>query len=348
MWPIHRRTDGYRTAFDNLIAFCSTLGNEVGENDNSYFFRRENNDSTTEDIQLPRNQSLLDYLSALTTKSIPGFGGRFTTTLGDDRNQIIVQMFDYIRCTNLYEERLEDPATWPNINGTPPEIYDHLPADQKTFTEGRYRSQSGYHNQGFGFYPGYGQVAPSHHEDWDAQGFGRYYSVDEVALHFICCADGSPNQFNKYKDDPTIPDPWKGGGAAPEAGQKDMTVNPPVVNHSTKVFYSNFPPNPVGDPYGPRDQEPAHPGYDPVNWNWCLAPNKPLQPDMKRIQSTLFIDHYCAMAGYTIIRSHVGVRVKGLHHLSINGQRLYPDDEVENTAPLRCSRFVSPRIPRRI
>lgn len=96
-WPIHA-TDSLttRTPFDRLIAQCATL------NGYEYFFKRRNPDSMTEDFTgISRNQTLLKYLQTLTGRRLPGFGGILSDKFGSDRDQILTEIFDYIRCTNL-------------------------------------------------------------------------------------------------------------------------------------------------------------------------------------------------------------------------------------------------------
>lgn len=117
MWPITVTGSASAptpamTAYDELIAFCSTINNS------KYYFERLDPLSPTTDLPtggsggdptklLERNRDLLEYLRTLTSQKIPGFGGSFAdkykTASGtpDDRDQILTEMFDYIRCTNL-------------------------------------------------------------------------------------------------------------------------------------------------------------------------------------------------------------------------------------------------------
>jgi hypothetical protein len=56
------------------------------------------------DVNQPRNKQLMSYLQTLTNKEIPGFGGKFSDAAKygtDNRNQILTEIFDYIRCANL-------------------------------------------------------------------------------------------------------------------------------------------------------------------------------------------------------------------------------------------------------
>jgi len=98
LWPENSNTS-QRTAYDNLAAFCTTLGNQP------YYFQRANANSQNADYSgIARNISLYQYLQSLTSANIPGFGGNLYTKWGGaagDRDQILTEMFDYIRCTNL-------------------------------------------------------------------------------------------------------------------------------------------------------------------------------------------------------------------------------------------------------
>ncbi len=103
-WPIHSDPDR-RTAFDKLIAFCGTL------NGQPYYFQRQNKDSATEDYQsINRNRELYSYLQSLTSLPTPGFGGSIEGRLGQDRDQVLTEMFDYIRSSNLNDLNFTDPA----------------------------------------------------------------------------------------------------------------------------------------------------------------------------------------------------------------------------------------------
>ena len=115
IWPlsldsstIHHGTSPY----DQLIAFCSTIGSSI------YYFQRT--DPTDPHVDLPatatttglgRNRAVLEYLRYLMGQEIPGFAGNFAskynktnpnvTVTGTDRDQILTEIFDYIRATNL-------------------------------------------------------------------------------------------------------------------------------------------------------------------------------------------------------------------------------------------------------
>lgn len=150
------------TAYDRLIGMCSTV------NGQPYFFQRDRSGNGTTDISLSRNTQLYSYLQYLTSTAIPGYGGDFKTKYGNDRDQILTEIFDYIRCTNLYDGNL-------------------TPGNQFT---------AGY---GTGFpATGHGQVVPTQFAPSgnSTLGFGRFYTISELGIGFIC---------NAVADDPTTP-----------------------------------------------------------------------------------------------------------------------------------------------
>lgn len=150
-WPIHSDALSHRSAFDKLIAFCGTL------NGAQYYFQRKNKDSSTEDYtEIIRNQELYSYLQALTDRPIPGFGGSLRAKLGADRDQILTEIFDYIRITNLNDQNFTDKS--------------------KQFAPGTGNRTIGQ-----------GEVVPI--TIGSTRGFGRYVTISEVGLWLICTAD---------------------------------------------------------------------------------------------------------------------------------------------------------------
>lgn len=221
MWPISM-TDSKRTAYDKLIEFCSRLGTTQ----NNYIFQREKSNSATYDIEsIPRNQQLLNMLDKLLASPFPtgvggGQAGSFreklgggSTTVGEaNARQIIISMFDYIRCTNLYDSFMvpQNRSSWPTAavgwNGTNAiNIFTAREQSKyQTFTPGIFRNASLPSNPFEDrFFPGHGQVTPIEHPSptWlinssPARGFGRFVSVSEIGLHFICTADGQPDMYS--------------------------------------------------------------------------------------------------------------------------------------------------------
>ncbi len=164
-WPVYQLNGTafdttHTTAYDRLIGTCSTV------NGYPYFFQRNNPLSPTGDIGITRNTNLYTYLQALTQKAVPGFGSDFKTKYGDDRDQILTEIFDYIRCANLCDDNVKNPYT---------------PASGA----------------------GHGFVAPT--QNGSTQGIGRYYTLSKFGIGFICnaVADGTSNESYGSNDPAT-------------------------------------------------------------------------------------------------------------------------------------------------
>jgi uncharacterized protein (TIGR02600 family) len=122
IWPLSS-TVGNRTAVDNLLAFCTTIGGNLSGS--AYYFTRAKSYDSTADISLTdangkqRNILLLKYLDYLTSQNIPGFSKDPTATgkasfatkdysgnkssLAGQNDQILTEIFDYIRTTNIMD-----------------------------------------------------------------------------------------------------------------------------------------------------------------------------------------------------------------------------------------------------
>lgn len=168
-WPIHQtNSSDYRTPFDRLIAFCSTL------NGQPYYFQRASAASPTDDYdKIARNKTLYAYLQTLMSRKFPGFGNTLSGKYGDDADQILTEIFDYIRSTNLYDGNLAKAnryATGIKANSS----------DNKTRLD-------------------YGVVEPI--RIGDTKGFGRELSLTEAGIWFICTADPDVPASNNVDSD---------------------------------------------------------------------------------------------------------------------------------------------------
>jgi len=180
------------------------------------FFQRSNpNDpsfdlpasGSSSDTDLGRNRYLLEYLRRLTGRSIPGFGGSFSVkynsadTLGGgiagiERDQILTQIFDYIRSSNIVDQSLKVGSTNPVNTYTAP-----LAPDSS-------------HNYG----AGQGQVVPIVDSTNGTRGFGRFPTLQQASLVFFPSSDNgatptpTPNQmqaaFVLQLADPSMGYPW--------------------------------------------------------------------------------------------------------------------------------------------
>lgn len=168
-WPISSSTSG-RFVFDKSIAFCATLdGAKAGEN-LYYFQRRSALDNSTSpasnsDVNIQRNREIFSYLQRLTNQTIPGFNVKLSDKYKEDNDQILTEIWDYIRCTNLCDTRL---AT---VGGVP-----FTPVPSSTTPT-----------------PGSGYAVPLEYKPTGGtttyRGFGRSITLSELAFVFICTAD---------------------------------------------------------------------------------------------------------------------------------------------------------------
>jgi uncharacterized protein (TIGR02600 family) len=131
-WPVNTNSSK-QTPYDKLIAFDGTVGANTNiPSTNSYYFTRGNAASTNNDYNLTRNGQLLTYLRNMTTKPVPGFGGsgsppnvgilgKYNTlmTTPNESEQILTEIFDYIRCINLQDNSVPGSGTtnWYSTNG---------------------------------------------------------------------------------------------------------------------------------------------------------------------------------------------------------------------------------------
>ena len=119
LWPLYQNNN-LRTSVDQLIAFASSV------NRRPYYFQRHSNStqhqigsglSVSQDFSLQRNQQLLQYLSQLTSRDVPGFGqGTMEQKYGIDRDALLIGMFDKVRAmVNVFNR-----GTHPRYDFTPP------------------------------------------------------------------------------------------------------------------------------------------------------------------------------------------------------------------------------------
>ena len=264
-WPVADASLGesYRTVYDKLIAFASSAKGRAGGSDPAepYYFQRKNAYSTTEDFAIKRNLDLYSYLQQMTQRPVPGFGGNFSTKFtAPERDQILTSIVDYVRCTNLFDDNL---------------------GDNKQFTKGKKIAVNQLDQP-----PGHAQVSPLRHPANGTQGFGRFYSLSEFAIHFICNADGS----GEFKNPPP---------AAPSATNPPKTFTNAVdqINNNAKII-SNIATGP--------------------NANRTLN-GIPLKRDEKRVEAMIHLELFCPALGNRPMVSDIQFRVKGLEAFQLNG-----------------------------
>lgn len=327
IWPTYYATNAAEekvklTSFDKFIRFCAELGNNAGE-PNAYYFQRRNADSATSDWDdIPRNKEVYTYLDELTSKPVPGYGASFRDKFGEEnQRQLLTQMFDYIRSTNLFDDSVYDEADPDNPNswrGAYKRVNDtgHL-----SFTNYRTQSERGLHM-------GHGQVTPIKidFKGTETMGFGRFYTIEETGIQLICCADGGSGQA---------------GGAS--RGPVATTVG------DGSTTYSNFPPlhtsvQPADEATWPAwikainmtNPTLAQKAVQPKNWNWMLAKAQgvfdynrgSLPPDTgswrlsaneKLVQAVFLMEMFSPSAGWTSIQPDMMINVD-FNGLNIGGE----------------------------
>jgi uncharacterized protein (TIGR02600 family) len=172
IWPLATNTNTtHRTTLDSLFAFCSTIqkttnaANPVMPTNRPYYFVRTTGHKTNQvsldgDLTNSINTNMFNYLDSLSgVSSIPGIGPVGITSKYEPagRDQLVTQFYDYIRCVN--------------------KIDTGLAANEFT----------GAGSGGAGFVMPVRRVTTT----GTNYGFGRFHTINQVAIHFICTADGA-------------------------------------------------------------------------------------------------------------------------------------------------------------
>lgn len=209
-WPVDKDlaanpTSPRTSAYDRLIAFCSTLRHDLGSSAYQYYFQRSNSQSPTADYAtITRNQALYQYLQRLTGKPVPGFGGSFANKYPQDcstvipsgttgGSQLLTEIFDYIRSTNLDDPSLAGYPLTTNAVGNSP-----WPTTINQFAVAKKTPLDSYATNLLGI----GQVMPI--RIGDTMGFGRFACVKEVGLVFVCTGDPAVASSNDPTTNPTL------------------------------------------------------------------------------------------------------------------------------------------------
>jgi uncharacterized protein (TIGR02600 family) len=324
IWPIPDDSS-QRSSYDNLIAFCSTANQQ---NNYYYYFTRKNSNSETDDFDIERNKTLYNYLVKLTSQQIPGFGGSFRNKYnfsgGLECEQILTEIVDYVRCTNLY--------------------------DYSSFTSGSAAAAARSFNTT-------GQAVPLLNTTNQTRGLGRVLTLSEIGLLVICTAQGSQTAHNIVDSSGNLAgsgtsylDPVSVGGGL---------VSPMVGSANDPYYVSNLP-----EPQYLRDDSKRivglsyrtnstdvnlltiatggintlPPGSQPFPANSTLASsytqpyvsstNYPvndsrrrfaLNPGEKRLQAAILLEVAAPMMGYDLILNQAKVRIDHLANLFFSG-----------------------------
>ncbi len=392
MWPVADESKGAesRTTFDNIIALCASVGSGASGPSvpGSYIFRRSQAHHPTYDVTgsasgfpasqgLQRNSQLLNYLTAqMNTLTFPrtsslGSSANFSAKYGADNvNQLAIQIFDYIRCTNLYDGILARSNNGMGLDGVSgsqryvlrDQLRQNSPA--RTYTDHRISpaavsmtsvNKNLADRQGVA--PGHGQVTPAiWSKGKEYRGFGRMFTLSEIGIQVICTADGRNDQFAVNFDGNL-----SGGGTAPRVdpfvnsegtalnseSMKNADAYPGlnIPQEAPAKWYSNFPPltkfGPADlkygtklDPARPQLHPSRHPGYQPKNWNMTLAADTPLLETQKRIQAIILLEAFCPSLGWTKFFPEHTIVLDGTYiaQIKINGKPLF---DTAGSVPLK-------------
>ncbi len=248
-WPIHLDTSLHdlptRTKFDQLIAYCSTLGqSDTGKFE--YFFKRKNADSTTYDFSSPemeRNRQLWDYMVNLMSKPIPKSNQSFADKYGTKEvHNIATLIFDYIRCTNLHDDNLFGEG-WQDA------FYPTNSNQHRTYTNPRkiappkdpeaeidVAGKTTVHK-------GHGQVLPIiiERNGHISKGFGRFFTLLNMSIQVHCVADGGRHELPQK---PALLDYHKmlGGGYVEPRNPGYKLPDDTYENRDDRPAFSNIPP----------------------------------------------------------------------------------------------------------
>ena len=197
IWPVSTGTvtGVNRTAYDNLLAYCGTL------NKNLYYFQRSvtgtktGANSPTQDLpasaastpatDVTRNRQLINYLRNVTSLPVPGFstsGETFLSKYPKDRDQILTEIFDYIRSLNTQDQGVTSPYTLATYGSGEGQIVPITDTDRTDSADSNPNSAT--------------------------RGFGHMPVVTEASLLFVGRAETgtvTPTQTSNTPLDPTYP-----------------------------------------------------------------------------------------------------------------------------------------------
>lgn len=166
IWPLNSNTStNYRTTLDSLFAFCSTIQNT----NRPYYFVHSTATNVAGDVSNPINTAMFTYLDSLSgCSAIPGIGSVSLASKYSPagRDQLVTQFYDAIRCVNKYDAQIRSPD---GVTVKPGFSWSWMFASGLTVPPTQRISAGG--NTNFGF--------------------GRFPTINQVALHFICTADGA-------------------------------------------------------------------------------------------------------------------------------------------------------------
>jgi len=340
-WPVHEKAvlNTNVTLKDETIAWCGTL-NPNGLHPSIYYFQRGRNDDPTYDLpttpsttKVGRNRMLLSYLQNETSQAIPGFGGSFlikydsssakytkaggatvaSSQQAAELDQILTEMFDYIRCLNLIDPNVTAPFA-PAVGGQSANTKPPSP-----FYNG---GNNGYQsvwttNSPWG---GQGQVVPIIDQTANGgysaasysggtRGFGRFPTVEGATLLFICTGWNDGNHGNWTAGDPNYSKPVPSVNGVPTGDPSAWTTG----TFTTTTVPANYPPGYAG-----------YATATPVPWQAYTNPTgalltgtlTPIPDKCVRVQAVLIVNMFDPSQGYPQERGNYHLQITGLNNFT--------------------------------
>jgi hypothetical protein len=342
MWPM-ASTVSWRTTLDNLLGFCTTIGGTQGNttDGSAYYFTRLSANSSTVDIGLQdssgnyRNAWLLNYLDYLTRQNIPGFGGNFNAKdygngLTGQNDQILSEIFDYIRITNVQD-------------GTSPYPYN---GQFPTVVGGANYSASQ------GGYGGVGQVVPSlinstttnNILSWNTQGNGAFPRLVEATIQFVAMGrvgtmatgTGTPNGS---PTGPPFPAVLKTSAVVSPSAMAYANTFPGLIGTGDSSSTLTYPYNALGSPtldlpYTAPGAAGGAPASGPYNTIYPVYNNfthliSGVPPDgTNAVQAFIILTFVNPAQGFGYVSPCVWASISGLSGFQLNGHPLgFPDPD---------------------
>jgi len=263
IWPIDNNlaiSSTKVTGLDRLMAFCSTI--KSGASSYKYYFTRSSSLNATTDISLARNRDIFNYLQRECSNPFPGAsGGTFTSAAkygALETDQILTEIFDYIRSANISDAS--------------------LPGWGVTFNQESAVVPTQFLNNANG----------------PTFGFGRSLTVRQIGLLFICNASGETNYpgMTNYTltnvDGTKVISQIKHNPSNYPNGNVTLS-NVTVSNTISGVVQANT-------TYTTNTSS-LQTNAMFRGANLALSPNTQLSPDQRRVQALLLLEFMCPGAG---------------------------------------------------
>jgi uncharacterized protein (TIGR02600 family) len=308
IWPLATNTStNFRTTLDSLFAFCSTIqkttnaANPVTPTNRPYYFVRTVPITTQAalngDVTNSINTNMFSYLDSLSgVSAIPGIGSESLATkyTSAGRDQLVTQFYDFIRGVNKIEPQLANHFA---ISSGGVQFVSPVRRTNSSGTTTTY-------------------------------GFGKFNTINQVAIHFICTADGDIPIFPNW----SVSSNYSSGSQVTyaqrywEARTNIVAIAPGSSNSASiypwkEVFHLSLwsaPPPPPNADFSPNPAPPAiHTNYTPI------------LPGQVCIQAIAYIEPAMPAAGYPYsalgdiaANQDYSFVVRGLNQLSVTGTNL--------------------------